>query len=118
MVNHAEYAEFTCTLNCNKDYISTIVWMVGHPAHIVLKDSAADFALKSGLHTEIHSMSSCDQPEKTHSEKIRINATQPEQFNRTAIQCFVFGSANGRRLYSRSSMMFIKPILTGISPHT
>ena len=112
MVNHAQYAEFTCTFSCVSTHIDTIVWLVGHPSHTVLLDTAAKFTATSGLHVEIDRVSSCSQA-WTQVERIRINATSPELFNRTAIQCFVFGSEDGRRLYSQYGVMLIKSTHTG-----
>ena len=110
-VNYAQYAEFNCTFTCAPSHIDTIVWLVGHPEHTVLLDSAAKYSARYGLQVKIDRISSCTEEEKK-VERIRINATSPELFNRTAVQCFVFG-IDGRRLYSQYGVMFINSADTG-----
>ena len=107
-VSEGQYAEFNCSFSCADSHDTTIIWLVGHfPRRSFIMETAPSFAAKTGLHVEVERLLGCNGHDVA-LERLRINASSAEQFNRTAVQCWVPPlSADTMRLYSPYGVMFI-----------
>ena len=109
MVDENQYAEFTCTLTCGfNTHSPVIVWLVGHYDQFLVDGQTESFIAASGLQVEVQKLKGCGTHRES-VERLRINASSADQFNRTAVQCFVPPlPENVTRQYSGLSVMLIR----------